>query len=477
MTHPLESLFAPRSIAVIGASRDTAKIPGTLLAFLRKNGFAGAIYPVNPNYTDIEGLACHPSVSAIGAPVDLAVVTIPAKRVLDALEDCASAGVRNAIIISSGFAEEGGESARMQDAITALAKRSGMRIVGPNAQGYFNEPLKIAATFSPTVDVKPGVTRLLATQRRIGIAAQSGGIGFAMCNRAQALGLALSIVISTGNESDVGVGEVLDYMVQDASTDVILLFIEGIRDTPHFLAAAERAAQSGKPIIVTKVGRSAAGARASAAHTASVAGSPAAYDALFARYGFIGTDDLDEAVAIAALLTTGPLPKGDRAAIVTTSGGGGIWAADAMVAQGLQVPELSEGLQSEIRALIPSYGSARNPVDITAQAVHSGGLQKTLEMLEASDEVDSILVVISLSNEARIPFKVEELKPLIERQRKPMLFWTYTLPSQFARAGLAEAGVAVLSDLSNTAAAMRKVLQFAMRQRSDAALAALRRKG
>src|SRR3954469_7980537 len=236
--HPLDTFFSPSSIAIIGASRDPIKIPGLLLTFLRKNQFSGVIFPVHPKYPDIDGLPCYPSIDAIGKPIDLAIVIIPAGAVLGALEQCAKAGVRNAIIISSGFAEEGGDSTAMQDDIAALARRTGMRISGPNAEGYYNEARRIAATFSPTVDVKPGSPRLLATTRRIGIVAQSGGIGFAFYNRAKALGIALSYVISTGNEADLGAGECLDYLVQDSATDVILLFIEGIRDTEAFLDAA-----------------------------------------------------------------------------------------------------------------------------------------------------------------------------------------------------------------------------------------------
>jgi acyl-CoA synthetase (NDP forming) len=459
--HPLDSFFSPSSVAIIGASRDGVKIPGLLLAFLRKNEFPGPIYPVNPNYPDIEGLKCYPTITSIGQPIDLAIVIIPARAVLGALQECAAVGVKNAIIISSGFAEEGGDSADMQDAIAALAKQTGMRISGPNAEGFFNETKRVAATFSPTVDVRPDHPRLLATKRRIGIVAQSGGIGFAIYNRAKALGIALSYVISTGNESDLGAGEFLDYMVQDSSTDVILLFIEGIRDTDKFLAAARRAAESGKPVIVTKVGRSGAGERAAASHTASMAGWTAAYDAVFAKYGFIVSNDLDEAVTIAAVLTTTPLPKGDRVAVVTVSGGAGIWGADAVSAQGLQVPELSDGVQATIRGLIPSYGSPRNPVDITAQAVHSGGLQKTIDLLALSDEVDAILVVISLSSETRMPFKKPELKPVIDAQKKPIVFWSYTLPSNFARTVLAESGVVVLSGLTHVAVALRQLVQHA----------------
>src|SRR6201994_4049121 len=405
MPHPLDSFFAPDSIALIGASRDQEKIPGRLLAMLRKNEYPGAIYPINPNYPDIDGLKCYKAIADIGAPVDLAVVIIPARAVVGALEECAAAGVKNAVIISSGFAEEGGDSAGMQDRIVAIARRTGMRISGPNAEGFMSEVQKVAATFSPTVDVKPGHVPLVATGKRIAVVAQSGGIGFAIKHRAKAIGVAISYCVSAGNECDLGAGEFLDYMVKDASTDVILLFIEGIRDVDKFLTAARRAAEIGKPVIVTKVGRSGAGERAAASHTASMAGWTAAYDAVFAKYGFIVSNDLDEAVTIAALLTTSPLPKGDRVGVITVSGGAGIWGADTVSAQGLQVPELSVVTQATIRGMIPSYGSPRNPVDITAQAVHSGGLQKTIDLLDASDDIDAILLVLSLSSETRMPFK------------------------------------------------------------------------
>jgi acetyltransferase len=457
MPHPLDSFFAPSSIALIGASRDHEKIPGRLLSMLRKNEFPGRLYPVNPNYADIDGLKCFPSIADVGQPIDLAIIVIPARAVLGALEQCAAVGVRNAVIISSGFAEEGGDSAAMQQAIVALAKKSGMRISGPNAEGFYSEIQRVAATFSPTVDVKPGEPRLAATKKRIGIVAQSGGIGFAFYHRARALGIALSYVVSAGNESDLGAGEFFEYLVQDPSTDVILLFLEGIRDVDKFLAAARRAAETGKPVIVTKVGRSGAGERAAASHTASMAGWSAAYDAVFARYGFIVSNDLDEAVTIAAVLTTNPLPKGDRVAVLTVSGGAGIWGADTVAMQGLQVPELSAPIQAEIGKLLPSYGSARNPIDVTAQGVTSGGLQNSIDLLAVSDEVDAILVVLSLSSETRMPFKEAELKPVISAQHKPIVFYSYTLPSPFARTELAASGVVVLSGLTHVGVALRQI--------------------
>jgi acyl-CoA synthetase (NDP forming) len=461
MPHPLDSFFAPDSIALIGASRDHDKIPGRLLAMLRKNEFPGKLYPINPNYDDIDGLKCYKSVADVGAPIDLAVIIIPARAVLGALEQCAKAGVQNAVIISSGFAEEGGDSAAMQDAIAALANRTGMRISGPNAEGFYSQVQRVAATFSPTVDVRPDAPDLVATKRRIGIVAQSGGIGFAIYHRARALGIALSYVVSAGNESDLGAGEFLDYMVQDASTDVILLFIEGIRDVDKFLAAARRAAELGKPVIVTKVGRSGAGERAAASHTASMAGWSAAYDAVFAKYGFIVSNDLDEAVTIAAVLTTNPLPKGDRVAVLTVSGGAGIWGADTVSMQGLKVPELSASIQTEIKKLLPSYGAAGNPIDVTAQGVNSGGLQRSIDLLAVSDEVDAILVVLSLSSDVRMPFKEAELKPVIDAQNKPVVFYSYTLPSHFARNELAKSGVVVLSGLTHVGVAMRQLADYA----------------
>src|SRR6266568_1837288 len=461
MPHPLDSLFAPDSIALIGASRDLEKIPGRLLSMLRKNEFPGKIFPINPNYGDIDGLKCYPAIADVGQPIDLAIVIIPARAVLGALEQCAAAGVKNAVIISSGFAEEGGDSAAMQDAIVALAKKTGMRISGPNAEGFYSQVQRVAATFSPTIDVKPGAPELVATIRRIGIVAQSGGIGFAIYHRAKALGIALSYVISAGNESDLGAGEFFEFMVQDASTDVILLFIEGIRDVDKFLVAARRAAEIGKPVIVTKVGRSGAGERAAASHTASMAGWSAAYDAVFAKYGFIVSNDLDEAVTIAAVLTTNPLPKGDRVAVLTVSGGAGIWGADAVSMQGLRVPELSAAVQAEIKQWMPSYGAAGNPIDVTAQGASSGGLQKTINLLSTSDEVDAILVVLSLSSEVRMSFRQAELAPVISAQEKPVVFYSYTLPSSFARTELAKSGVVVLSGLTHAGVAMRRLVDYA----------------
>jgi acetyltransferase len=192
-----------------------------------------------------------------------------------------------------------------------------------------------------------------------------------------------------------------------------------------------------------------------------MAGWSAAYDAVFAKYGFIVSNDLDEALTIAAVLASNPLPKGDRVAVVTVSGGAGIWGADAVALHGLGVPELSEAVQADIKKLMPSYGSARNPIDVTAQGVTSGGLQKSVDLLTASDEVDAVLVLLSLSSEVRRPFKEAELKPVLAAQKKPVLFYSYTVPSDFARHDLAKSGVVVLSGLTHAGVALRQIVDYA----------------
>ncbi|HWI25746.1 MAG TPA: acetate--CoA ligase family protein [Stellaceae bacterium] len=478
----LDRFFAPQSIVVIGASPERRKIRGLLLYLLRKNGYPGRLYAVNPSYRDIDGVPCHAALADIGEPIDLALVAIPAERVLAALEDCAAQGVKYAVVISSGFAEQGEAEARLQDEIAALARRTGLRVSGPNAEGFYSAPARVAATFSPAVDLKPGEEALTASERRIGVVAQSGGMGFALYNRGRAQGLSFSHVVSTGNESDLTAGDFFDYMARDAETAAILLFIEGVRDPERFIEAAAAAAERGKPVVIAKMGRTKAGARAAQSHTASMAGWDTAYEAVFRRYGIIAAADPDEAVAIAAAFVTSPPARGDRVAVVTASGGAGAWAADALAGAGLALPELGPALQQTIRGFIPAYGSARNPVDITAQAVHTGGLLRAIELLSESDEVDAIVVVLSLASETRITIDTEALQRIVARQAKPLQVYSYTLPSPLGRKVLASAGLPLHTGLAPLASAMRALVSrarfkptapAALRNPAPAAVAAL----
>jgi acetate---CoA ligase (ADP-forming) len=450
----LARFLAPDSIALIGASPDRTKIRGALLHILRSNGFAGAIYPVNPSYREIDGLVCYPTAAAIGRAADLAVLAVPAPRVPAALEDCAAAGIAHALIISSGFAEAGGERSALQDEIRAISQRTGMRIAGPNAEGFHNELAGVSATFSPVVERRAD-NYIAKDGRRVGIVAQSGGMGFALYNRGRELGLPFSTVISTGNEVDLGAADFFRHLVEDPDTGIVLLFLESIRDPQGFMAAAARAVELGKPVIAAKVGASPAGERAAASHTASMAGWDAAYGAAFKRFGIITAADPDEAVGIAAALSTCPRAAGRRAAIVTVSGGAGAWCADMLTGARLELPELSPALQKAIAAEIPSYGSTRNPVDVTAQAVHTGSLGRVIARLGQSDEIDLIAIVLSLSSTTRIALGTEALAALRAGSAKPLLFYSYTMPSDFAKRALAAAGAIVQPGLYELGRAAR----------------------
>ena len=460
--HPLHSFFWPQSIAVLGASPDLHRIRGRLLHQLRENGFPGRILPINPSYQDVGGLRCFPSIGAVGEPVDLALIAIPAAGVAPALEECAAAGVKNTLIISSGFAEEGGAARDMQAQLVGVAKRTGIRACGPNCEGYYNALGRVATTFSPTVETKDDENRVLVSERRIGVIAQSGGIGFALFNRGKAAGLGFSYVISTGNEADLSMADFLDYMVEDPHTAAVMLFCEAVRNGPGFVNALAKARQRGKPVIAIKIGRSDAGSRASASHTASLSGSYAAYHAIFQRYGVIEAEDADEAVAIAGVMATCPLPKGRRVGIITPSGGGGAWMADTLSAAGLIVPPLSPDLQARLRAVMPSYGAPGNPVDVTAQGTNTGpAVMTAMEQLVESDELDMLVLISSMASSTRATLNAERVRAAAERGGKPMTVWTYTLPSEFGRASAAGCGLFVHSVLRNVGVSLAKLAEYA----------------
>jgi acyl-CoA synthetase (NDP forming) len=461
-THKLHSFFWPESIAVLGASPDLHRIRGRLFHQLRENGFPGRILPINPSYQELGGLPCYPSIAEAPCGVDLALIAIPAAGVAAAVEECARAGAKNALIISSGFAEDTGAANDMQAELLAVTQRTGIRACGPNCEGYYNALGRVATTFSPTVETKEDDARTLVSNKRVGVIAQSGGIGFALFNRGKAAGLGFSYVISTGNEADLNMADFLDYMVEDPHTDAVMLFCEAVRNGPGFVAALQKARDRGKPIIAIKIGRSDAGVRASASHTASLSGSYAAYHAIFERYGVIEAEDADEAVAIAGLTLTCPLPRGRRTGIITVSGGGGAWMADTASAHGLIVPTLSAESQAALRPLMPSYGASANPVDVTAQGSNTGpALMTVMEHLADSNEIDMIVLVTSLASESRASLDGERVRAVAQRCGKPMTVWTYTLPSNYGRAAAAGCGLYIDSNLRNVGSAMGKLATYA----------------
>jgi acyl-CoA synthetase (NDP forming) len=250
-------------------------------------------------------------------------------------------------------------------------------------------------------------------------------------------------------------------MVEDSNTHAVMLFCEAVRNGPGFVAALAKAKRLGKPIIAIKIGRSDAGSRASASHTASLSGSYAAYRAVFERYGVIEAEDPDEAVAIAGVLVTCPLPKGRRVGIITPSGGGGAWMADTLSLHGLIVPPLSEATQGRLRALMPSYGAPGNPVDVTAQGSNTGpALMTAMETLAGSDEIDMLVLIASLTSETRVSLEAERVRATAARCGKPMTVWTYTLPSEFGRRSAAGCGLFVHSDLRNVGVSMARLAAY-----------------
>ncbi len=337
MTEPqpgqLAPLLSPTSVAVVGASADRSKIRGALFHQLVASGFRGRLYPITPSVAEIDGHRCYPTIAAIGEPVDLAIVAIPPDAVMGVLEACAAAGVRSALVLTSGFAEQGGESKGLQDRMTALARSSGMRVCGPNSVGLFNAVAQVAATFSPAVEPKAGRAVIPPTARRVGVISQSGGIGFSFYDYGRPLGLGFSCIVNTGNEADVTAGDLFLHMARDPATDVIVLFLEGVRDPQRFLEAAQAAAEADKPVVVVKTGRSAASTRAAVSHTANMTGWDVAYDAVFRKFGITVAHDPEEMTTIAAVLATAPAARGNRVGIITVSGGGGALMSDVLAAR------------------------------------------------------------------------------------------------------------------------------------------------
>ncbi|WP_447748848.1 acetate--CoA ligase family protein [Variovorax boronicumulans] len=362
-TESLSALFAPRSIAVVGASSNAQKIGGIPVDYQRRFGFEGALYPVNPNADRIQDLPAYPSLRAIGQPVDLAILAVPSALVDGALDDAIAAGVKGVVLFSSGFAEVGAEGAAAQARLGDKARAAGVRLVGPNCLGFMNIARHVYATFSPA----PGVGRVMPG--RIGLVSQSGAFGAYAYAMARARGVGLSLWATTGNEADVQVADCLAWLAQDPDTDVIMAYMEGCRDGPRLRAALALAQANGKPVVMVKVGRTALGAEAAASHTAALAGDDAVYDAVFRQYGVLRARNLTEFFDLAHSAAVAGRPRDRSIGLFTLSGGVGALMADEASAQGLDARPLSEAAQDTLRRWVP-FAAPRNPVDITGQVTN-----------------------------------------------------------------------------------------------------------
>jgi len=375
----LRPLFAPRSIAIVGASATPGKIGAAPLSFLQKGEFAGAIYPVSSGKTEIAGLKAFSSVLEIDAPIDMAIFAVPASQAPIALSECLKKGVRAGVMFTSGFAELGEEGARIQARMAEDARRGGMRLLGPNCLGIANYRERVFASFSPVFARASGTTGHMA------LVSQSGAFGGYAATAAQDLGVALNYWMTTGNEADVDLADGLAFLAEDPQTRVILTYMEGCRNGPKLCEALERCRQNRKPVVMLKVGRTEVGAEAASSHTASLAGSDNIYGAIFRQYDVYRAETIDEWFDVGRAAANGRYPASAKTALVTVSGGVGVFMADEAVDRGLDVAPLDEASQAAIKKLVPFAGT-RNPIDVTGQVVADIGLfEKTIETVTACD--------------------------------------------------------------------------------------------
>lgn len=390
---PLTDFFAPRAIAVIGASQDPEKIGGRPLRYLNGSGYAGAVHGVNPKYDEVMGRPCWPNAAAIPDPVDVALIGLPAQHVPGAIDDCAAAGIRFAIVFSSGFAETGPEGRRRQEDLVSRAAAGGVRVLGPNTLGAASSSNGMMASFATLFDRHP---KLLPG--RVGFISQSGALGVFIYALAQDQGLGFSRFVSIGNEADVDVADFLAYLAEDDETVAVGGYLESIKDGGRFLAAAERVAAAGKPMSFLKVGRSEAGRRAAESHTGSLAGTDAIYDAALRQAGIVRAESpqgLVDFLDYHGRGATAPQPGG--VGVLTISGGAGVWTADRLADFGVDLAELSPETTAKLADVLPAFASPQNPVDATGQILNQPELfAACLDALLDDRGVTTLVVLLGL---------------------------------------------------------------------------------
>jgi len=403
-TASLHPLFAPRAVAIVGAGREPGGIGHSTLDAMVEFGFTGSLYAVNPHTSTILGVPSFPTLAAIPKPVDLAVVAVPADAVAAVLADAGAAGVRAVVILTAGFGEAGQRGGENQAELVRIARRFGIRLVGPNCLGVLNtDPeVRLAATFSPVLPPTGGLA----------IASQSGAIGIVALDHALRTGAGISSFVSLGNKADVSGNDLLSYWFDDPATTAVALYLESFGN-PRRFARIARALARRKPVIAVVSGRSSAGQRAGASHTAAAASPDVAVDTLCAQAGIIRTDHLGEMLDAARMLTDQPLPEGNRLAIMGNAGGVNVLAADAAEAAGLRVPEFSNELRARLARLVPGAG---NPLDLGAGATPAG-FADALDLIAASGEADSILAVVAATRANDVGVALDALAPVADRHR------------------------------------------------------------
>jgi len=414
----LKYVFEPKSIAVIGASRNPKAWGHVILKNIISYGFEGKVYPVNPKADSLLRLKCYPDIKAVPEDVDLAVIAVPAKLVPHVMEACVEKGVKAAIIITAGFSEVGHEGEKLEKEVVKIARKGGIRFVGPNCMGVFVAKTKLNAAFT-AISPKPG---------HIAFISQSGAFAGTMMYWAAMRGIGFSAAISVGNQADLELSDYLMYLADDETTKVTIMYIEGVRDGRKFMKALEYYT-SKKPLVVMKLGYTSSGARAARSHTAAMTGRDEIYDVIFRKYGVIRVYEFDDMFNIALAFANLPLPKGDRVGVISSGGGWSVESSDALESLGLKLPPLPSHIIKELDKILPPFWNRRNPVDLVA-TVEPEPYETAVELLMKDDSFD-IIMLIGYGNFGRIsnlPFIIpredavaKEIAELVRKYKKPLV--------------------------------------------------------
>ncbi|MFQ5864358.1 MAG: bifunctional acetate--CoA ligase family protein/GNAT family N-acetyltransferase [bacterium] len=426
--YPLEAIFAPKSIAVIGATEEGEGIGRQMLWNLVSNPFGGAVFPVNPKQSTVLGIKTYPNVAAIPQKIDLAVIVSPAPEVPETLAECVDVGVRGAIVVSSGFKECGKQGAELEDRMLKEIRRGKMRLIGPNCLGVMRPNTGLNATYA----------RSMARPGKVGFISQSGALCTAILDWSLRMNLGFSAFISIGSMLDVGWGDLIDYLGNDPKTKSIVIYMESVGDARSFISAAREVAYT-KPIIVIKAGRTEAGAQAAASHTGALTGRDTVLDAAFRRCGVLRVENIAELFYMAEVLAKQPRPQGPRLTIITNAGGPGVLATDALMRKGGELAELSQETLESLNRLLPNHWSHKNPIDILDDA-DPERFAKTVEIAVKDPNSDGLLVILTPQARTDPTQTAETLKPYAKDYDKPLL-------ASWMGGTEVEAGVTVLNNV------------------------------
>ncbi len=452
----LKPFFAPSSVALIGATEELDRFGGRCLQRMINFGYTGRIFPINPRYTALQGLTCYPGIAEVPEAPDHVGVVVPAERVLGVLKDCAKRGARFATVYTGGFAESGTDEGRaMQREVSALARDTGMRVMGPNCNGVINFVDAFAMTTTATIagPRKPA--------GNVGIVSQSGGL--AQVNvmwRAQELGIGISYEVSCGNCADLDVLDFLEFMIDDAATDVILVLAEHLTDGARLIELARRAAAREKPIVMLKLGRSEAGSRAAASHTGAVTGADDVADAVLRQCGIVRVEDASELYEFAMLLRNRRWPRGRRAAATTVSGGNGVRLVDLGATLGITWPDYTALTRTRLGEWLPKMGSAGNPTDFSNAAIGKQDVfRRCIEIIAEDDNVDVVIPVFTMAAASDL----QQAAQAARTAQKPVAFlWAGGCSTDAAMTPkvLIEQGVPVYRNTLSCLKAVRSAMQY-----------------